>query len=156
MVVTVEYRVLSNRFPQLARLPWRRLYARMAAYYQTEMGQMFLTQGRSRGHPWAKLAPSTVRARARRGRTAIDILQDTRRLAASFRPLVLSDDRLVFGTDSPIATFHDSDRARKQKPTGGPVLPQRKLVRVTGNDRARFVTEITAFLNEEAHRGGAA
>lgn len=133
MTARIEVRVVRNRIPALLAADWTVPHNRIAAYFIREWNEMFATTGASRGHKWQELTASTLIQKAKAGRST-EIMQRTGFLRASGRPLVVSTIGLDFGTDVSYAKYHDSDKTRKLKASGGPRLPQRKLAKATRGD----------------------
>jgi phage gpG-like protein len=103
--------------------------------------RQFQSQGAFASAGWAPLAPSTVRAKARRG---LDprILHATGRLAASLsggagRVEIVSSSQLIFGTSVPYARFHQSGTAR---------MPRRRPIELREQDRRAIVRTLQRYL----------
>lgn len=117
---------------------------------RTMWQRMFETEGRSIGHPWAELAPRTLKAKARANRQNMGILQFTRSLYQSLVSRgdaegvkVVTQRQAVFGTRVPYARHHQK---------GAGPLPQRRVVpeELPDTTEAELHKSLVAYLESGA------
>ena len=100
------------------------------------------------GTPWARLARSTVRQKAKRGRSPKDILIDRRILMGSIHPEA-HRDHVVIGTNVVYAAVHQFGaglRAHIATRRTFPPIPARPFLGVREDDRPEIEDALRAFL----------
>lgn len=101
--------------------------------------QQFETEGRYMTARWARLKPSSIRARAAKGYGGKPILQNTGRLKSNYFVKYRTSSMLVWGTDVPYAKYHQLGTSK---------MKARKILAINKTMREGLKDIFSQYINE--------